>query len=118
MSLELLQWLEAQQEVPRVKAHFVKLILRHQKGARSTSSSMPTPWLRTGQIKDKPYQRCADTIPGAGEYFRCMSNEDYSDEQMQMWQWQCAWSKEHLAQHLQSKEPGWSARQRKQKKNK
>ncbi len=79
-------------------------------------------WLaRTSQIKDRPYQRCAtwlDTIPGAGEYFRCMSNEDYSDEQMQMWQWQGAWSKEHLAQHLQSKEPGWRARQWKQKKNK
>ena len=32
-------------------------------------------WLaRTSQIKDRPYQRCAtwlDTIPGAGEYFRC-----------------------------------------------
>ena len=40
-----------------------------------------------------------------------MSNEDDGDEQMQRWQGQGAWYKEHLAQHLQSKEPGWRARQ-------
>ncbi len=76
---------------------------------------------RTSQVKERPYQRCAswlDTIPGAGEYFRCPSMEDYSEEQCEMWKWQGAWSKEHVAQHLQSKEPGWRARQWKQKKNK
>ena len=45
-------------------------------------------WLaRTSQIKEKPYQRCAtwlDTIPRAGEYFRCIANTDYSDEQIEM----------------------------------
>ena len=45
-----------------------------------------------------------------------MSNEEYSDEQM--WEWQGAWSKENLAQHLHTKESGWRARQWKQKKNK
>ncbi len=69
---------------------------------------------RIGQIKEKQYERCAtwlNGIPGAGEYFRCLSMEDYSDEELKRWRWQGAWYKEHLAQQKQSLTQGWRARQ-------
>ncbi len=69
---------------------------------------------RINRAKEHQYQRCAtwlDSIPGAGEYFRCMSMEDYSDEQWEVWTWQGAWYKETIAQREQSCAPGWQARQ-------
>ena len=69
---------------------------------------------RSGKIREHQYQRCAkwlDLIPGAGEYFRCLSMEEYSDEQWEAWHLRAAWYNEHLAQVNFSWEPGWQARQ-------
>ena len=69
---------------------------------------------RTNKVKNHHYQRCAtwlDTIPGAGEYFRCLSMEEVSDEQWEAWKWRAAWYKELLAQREQSWAIGWQARQ-------
>ena len=69
---------------------------------------------RIDRVKEHEYQRCArwlDTIPGAGEYFRCISAEEFSDEQWEVWLWRKAWYKEVLAQREQSWAPGWQARQ-------
>ena len=69
---------------------------------------------RIGRVREDKYRRCAawlDTIPGAGEYFRCLSMADYSDEQWASWMWQNAWHKERAAQAEQSWAPGWMGRQ-------
>jgi hypothetical protein len=69
---------------------------------------------RIDRVKEHPYQRCAtwlDTIPGAGEYFRCLSAEELSDEQLDMWLWRKAWYKEVLAQQLQTCEAWWMGKQ-------
>jgi hypothetical protein len=69
---------------------------------------------RIDRIKEHQYQRCAawlDTIPGAGEYFRCLSMKELSDEQWEVWMWRAAWYKELIAQREQSWAIGWQARQ-------
>ncbi len=69
---------------------------------------------RINKVKEHEYQRWAtwlDTIPGAGEFFRCISAHEFSDEEWELWQWKRAWYKEVLAQREQSFEVGWQARQ-------
>ena len=69
---------------------------------------------RAGKVREPQYQRCAtwlDTIPGAGEYFRCLSMEEFSDAQWEVFLWRAAWYKELVAQREQSWAPGWQARQ-------
>jgi hypothetical protein len=42
----------------------------------------------THQVSAKRFKRITrwlDTIPGAGEYFRCMCMQDYSDELLNAW---------------------------------
>ena len=65
MSLELLQWLEAKQKDPRVRAHFAKVILIRQKEARSTSSSMPIEWPRISSSWPDPARSGNININGA-----------------------------------------------------
>ncbi len=68
----------------------------------------------TGQIADKPYIRCArwlDSIPGAGEYFRALCLDEYTEEEKRAALWHGAWVMENAAQKAQSKEPGWQAAQ-------
>ena len=69
---------------------------------------------RTNKVTECEYQRCAtwlDSIPGAGEYFRCMSAEEFTDEQWEVFKWRAAWYREVLAQREQSLEIGWRAKQ-------
>ncbi len=69
---------------------------------------------RINRVKQHEYQRCAtwlDTIPGAGEYFRCISAHEFNDEEWELWQWKRAWYKEMVAQREQSFEIGWRAKQ-------
>jgi hypothetical protein len=69
---------------------------------------------RTKKVKEHEYQRCAtwlDSIPGAGEYFRCISADDFTDEQWEVFKWRAAWYKEVIAQREQSWAIGWQGRQ-------
>ncbi len=69
---------------------------------------------RTQQVKEHHYRRCAtwlDTVPGAGQYFRCLSMKAFSDEQWAAWGWYGEWQKEQVAQREQSREKGWQAKQ-------
>ena len=69
---------------------------------------------RIKRVKEPDYRRCAewlDTIPGAGEFFRCISAHEFSDEEWELWQWKRAWYKEMVAQREQSLEIGWRAKQ-------
>ena len=64
---------------------------------------------RIKRVKEPDYRRCAewlDTIPGAGEYFRCISAHEFSDAEWELWQWKRAWFKEVVAQREQSLERG------------
>ncbi len=69
---------------------------------------------RTKKVKEHEYQRCAtwlDSIPGAGEYFRCISADDFTDEQWEVFKWRAAWYKEVIVQREQSFAAGWQRRQ-------
>ena len=69
---------------------------------------------RTGKVREHQYQRCAtwlDSIPGAGEYFRCLSMKEFSDGQWEVFMWRAAWYKELVAQREQSWAVGWQSRQ-------
>jgi hypothetical protein len=75
---------------------------------------------RGNKVKEFEYQRCAtwlDSIPGAGEYFRCISAEEFTDEQSEVFKWRAAWYKEVIAQREQSFAIGWQRRQWVKKKN-
>ena len=55
----------------------------------------------TGQIADKPYVRCArwlDSVPGAGEYFRALCLQEYTEEEKRSALWHGAWVMENVAQ--------------------
>ena len=44
----------------------------------------------TYQVSDEQFVDSVnwlDTIPGAGEYFRCMCSQEYSDDQLNTWVW-------------------------------
>jgi hypothetical protein len=75
---------------------------------------------RGKKVKEFEYQRVAtwlDTIPGAGEYFRCISAEEFTDEQWDRFRWRAAWYQEVLAQREHSWAIGWQRRQWVKKKN-
>ncbi len=68
----------------------------------------------TGQIADKPYVRCArwlDSIPRAGEYFRALCMQKFTEEEKRYEVCHGNWVMENGTQRTQCKGPGWQAKQ-------